>query len=57
MIEPPQPIQRRMTVWSHPAYAMRSVFPQNDGELVRVNLPGSNNAGELSTSTVTNTDF
>ena len=38
MIEPTQPISRRMTVWSHPAYAMRSVFARNDGELIRVNL-------------------
>jgi outer membrane protein assembly factor BamB len=38
MIEPTQPIARRMTVWSHPAYAMRSVFARNDGELIRVNL-------------------
>lgn len=38
MIEPTQPIARRMTVWSHPAFAMRSVFARNDGELIRVNL-------------------
>lgn len=38
MIEPTQPIGRRMTVWSHPAYAMRSVFARNDGELIRVSL-------------------
>jgi outer membrane protein assembly factor BamB len=38
MIEPTQPIQRRMTVWSHPAFAMQSVFARNDGELIRVNL-------------------
>jgi outer membrane protein assembly factor BamB len=38
LIEPTQPIQRRMTVWSHPAFAMRSVFARNDGELIRVNL-------------------
>jgi outer membrane protein assembly factor BamB len=38
MIEPTQPVGRRMTVWSHPAYAMRSVFARNDGELIRVNL-------------------
>jgi outer membrane protein assembly factor BamB len=37
-IEPTQPIQRRMTVWSHPAFAMRSVFARNDGELIRVSL-------------------
>jgi outer membrane protein assembly factor BamB len=38
MIEPTQPIQRRMTVWSHPAFAMGSIFARNDGELIRVNL-------------------
>jgi outer membrane protein assembly factor BamB len=38
LIEPTQPILRRMTVWSHPAFAMRSVFARNDGELIRVNL-------------------
>jgi outer membrane protein assembly factor BamB len=38
LIEPTQPIQRRMTVWSHPAFAMRSVFARNDRELIRVDL-------------------
>ncbi len=38
MIEPTQPMLRRMTVWSHPAFAMKSVFARNDGELIRVNL-------------------
>ncbi len=38
LIEPTQPIQRRMTVWSHPAFAMHSVFARNDGELIRVSL-------------------
>ncbi len=38
LIEPTQPIQRRMTVWSHPAFAMQSVFARNDGELIRVKL-------------------
>jgi outer membrane protein assembly factor BamB len=38
LIEPTQPIQRRMTVWSHPAFAMRSVFARNDKELIRVDL-------------------
>jgi outer membrane protein assembly factor BamB len=38
LIEPTQPIQRRMTVWSHPAFAMRSLFARNDGELIRVSL-------------------
>jgi outer membrane protein assembly factor BamB len=38
LIEPTQPIQRRSTVWSHPAFAMQSVFARNDGELIRVSL-------------------
>jgi outer membrane protein assembly factor BamB len=38
MIDPTQKIQRRMTVWSHPAFAMQSVFARNDGELIRVSL-------------------
>ncbi len=38
LIEPTQPILRRMTVWSHPAFAMRSVFARNDSELIRVSL-------------------
>jgi outer membrane protein assembly factor BamB len=38
LIEPTQAIGRRMTVWSHPAFAMRSVFARNDGELIRVSL-------------------
>jgi outer membrane protein assembly factor BamB len=27
-----------MTIWSHPAFAMQSVFARNDKEIVRVNL-------------------
>ena len=38
LIEPTRQVRRRMTIWSHPAFAMRSVFARNDGELVRVNL-------------------
>jgi outer membrane protein assembly factor BamB len=38
LIEPTEPIGRRMVVWSHPAFAMRSVFARNDDELIRVNL-------------------
>jgi outer membrane protein assembly factor BamB len=38
LIEPTQPIQRRMTVWAHPAFALQSVFARNDKELIRVNL-------------------
>ena len=29
---------RRMTIWSHPAFAMKSVFARNDKEIVRVSL-------------------
>lgn len=38
LIEPTQPIQRRMTVWSHPAFAHRCVFARNDKELICVSL-------------------
>ncbi|MBI1313728.1 PQQ-binding-like beta-propeller repeat protein [bacterium] len=38
LIEPTRPVQRRMTIWSHPAFAMKSVFARNDRELVRVSL-------------------
>jgi hypothetical protein len=27
-----------MTIWSHPAFAMKSVFARNDKEIVRVDL-------------------
>ncbi len=38
LIEPTRPVQRRMTIWSHPAFAMQSVFARNDKEIIRVNL-------------------
>lgn len=38
LVEPTRDVQRRMTIWSHPAFAMRSVFARNDKELVRVSL-------------------
>jgi outer membrane protein assembly factor BamB len=38
LVEPTRQIQRRMTIWSHPAFAMKSVFARNDKELVRVDL-------------------
>lgn len=38
LIEPTRKVQRRMTIWSHPAFAMKSVFARNDTEIVRVNL-------------------
>ena len=31
-------VMRRMTIWSHPAFAMKSVFARNDKEIVRVSL-------------------
>ena len=40
LIEPTRPVKRRMTIWSHPAFAMRSVFARNDKEIIRVNLAG-----------------
>ncbi len=38
LIEPTRKTMRRMTIWSHPAFAMKSVFARNDKEIVRVNL-------------------
>jgi len=38
LIKPTRPVQRRQTIWSHPAFAMQSVFARNDGELIRVSL-------------------
>ncbi|MBI4602487.1 MAG: PQQ-like beta-propeller repeat protein [Planctomycetes bacterium] len=38
LIEATQPIQRRKVVWSHPAFALRSVFARNDREIVRADL-------------------
>ncbi len=38
LVEPTAPVLRRMTVWSHPAFAMKSVFARNDKEIVRVSL-------------------
>lgn len=38
LVEPTRPVKRRMTIWSHPAFAMQSVFARNDKEIVRVSL-------------------
>jgi outer membrane protein assembly factor BamB len=38
LVEPTRKVQRRTTIWSHPAFAMKSVFARNDKELVRVSL-------------------
>jgi outer membrane protein assembly factor BamB len=38
LIEPTREVLRRMTIWSHPAFAMKSVFARNDKEIVRVSL-------------------
>ncbi|MCH2201725.1 MAG: PQQ-like beta-propeller repeat protein [Fuerstiella sp.] len=38
LVAPTRKVQRRMTVWSHPAFALKSVFARNDQELVRVDL-------------------
>ncbi|WP_339734470.1 PQQ-binding-like beta-propeller repeat protein [uncultured Gimesia sp.] len=38
LIEPTRRVQRRMTIWSHPAFAMKSVFARNDKEIIRVDL-------------------
>ncbi|MGQ0637294.1 MAG: PQQ-binding-like beta-propeller repeat protein [Planctomycetaceae bacterium] len=38
LVEPTREVIGRMTVWSHPAFAMQSVFARNDKEIVRVDL-------------------
>lgn len=38
LVEPTRPVRRRMTIWSHPAFAYGSVFARNDREIVRVDL-------------------
>jgi outer membrane protein assembly factor BamB len=38
LVEPTRSVNRRMTIWSHPAFAMKSVFARNDKEIVRVDL-------------------
>ncbi|QDT47635.1 outer membrane biogenesis protein BamB [Symmachiella dynata] len=38
LLEPTRKVRRRLTIWSHPAFAMQSVFARNDKEIVRVNL-------------------
>jgi outer membrane protein assembly factor BamB len=38
LVEPTRKVNNRMTIWSHPAFAMKSVFARNDKEIVRVDL-------------------
>ncbi len=38
LIEPTRKVRRRMTVWSHPAFARKSVFARNDNEIVCADL-------------------
>lgn len=38
LVAPTRPVQRRETIWSHPAFALGSVFARNDKEIVRVSL-------------------
>lgn len=38
LVKPTRRVGRRMTIWSHPAFAMKSVFARNDEEIVRVDL-------------------
>src|SRR5882672_2497240 len=38
LVEPTRKVGTRMTIWSHPAFAMKSVFARNDREIVRVDL-------------------
>jgi hypothetical protein len=38
VLAPTNTTSRRNVVWSHPAFAARSLFARNDKELVRVSL-------------------
>jgi outer membrane protein assembly factor BamB len=38
LVEPTRQVNRRLTIWSHPAFAEGSVFARNDREIVRVDL-------------------
>ncbi|MGQ0636949.1 MAG: outer membrane protein assembly factor BamB family protein [Planctomycetaceae bacterium] len=38
LVEATREVTGRMTIWSHPAFALKSVFARNDKEIVRVNL-------------------
>jgi outer membrane protein assembly factor BamB len=38
LVEPTRAVGQRMTIWSHPAFAQKSVFARNDKEIVRVDL-------------------
>ena len=38
LIEPTERVRRRMTVWSHPAFAMQGLFARNDQEIIHVSL-------------------
>ena len=38
LVEPTRDVNGRKTIWSHPAFALKSVFARNDKEIVRVNL-------------------
>ena len=38
LVETTRKARRRMTIWSHPAFAMKSVFARNDKEFVRISL-------------------
>lgn len=38
LVVPTREVNKRMTIWSHPAFAMQSIFARNDQEIVRVNL-------------------
>ena len=38
LIEPVVPIRRRLTVWSHPAFANRSIYARNNRSIVCADL-------------------
>lgn len=38
LIQPTLPVRRRLTVWSHPAFANRSIYARNDREILCADL-------------------
>jgi len=51
LVEPTRKVMRRMTIWSHPAFAMKSVFARNDKEIVRVSLAADQSESVKTSST------
>jgi hypothetical protein len=44
-LEPTNGMAGRLVVWSHPAYAHRSIYARNDKEIVCASLTAANGKG------------